>query len=76
MANESDRRVQLRESIHEMVTSAAARRGVSPAAFISMLVYDHLRTCGELNTPVAPAPKKSVTPQYLDPDALVAEWEG
>lgn len=42
MAEFSDRRIQLRESIHQMVVSAADARGVSPAAFVSMVVYEHL----------------------------------
>lgn len=43
-----DRRIQLRESIHQLVTSAAASRCVSPAALVSMVMYDYLRNCGEL----------------------------
>ena len=42
MAEISDRRIQLRESIHQMVVSAANARGVSPASFVSMVVYEHL----------------------------------
>ena len=77
MASESDRRIQLRESIHELVVNAAARRCVTPAALVSMVVYDYLRTCGELDaSPVSKAksvthvskPKATYTPSVWDDD--------
>ena len=55
MADNTDKRIQLRESVRQMVVSAAARRCVSPAAFISMVMYDYLRASGEVDmtTPVS-----------------------
>lgn len=48
MADTPDKRIQLRESIHQLVVSAAAARCVTPASFIAMVVYDYLQARNEL----------------------------
>lgn len=77
MADNTDKRIQLREGIHLLVVSAAARRCVSPAALISMVMYDYLRTSGELDAnppvsvqsvPATPKPVASSDPFASLPD--------
>ncbi len=58
MATELDRRIQLRESIHELVVAAAARRCVTPASLVSMVMHSYLKSEGEL---IAPKPITKVT---------------
>ena len=48
MNDNADRRIQLRESIHQLVVKAANARCVTPAALVSMVMYDYLRERGEL----------------------------
>jgi len=84
MNDTADRRVQLRDSIHKMVIYWSERRGISPAAFVSVAIYEYLRSCGELtDIPVTgvtppPAPKKpDLPPKVLtkeDRASVVAAW--
>lgn len=70
-----DRRIQFRESVYNNITKAADRRGVTPAAYVSMIVYDALREAGELDLTATPA--KSVTtvkPAAVFDDAYRAAW--
>lgn len=70
MTEPADRRVQLRESIHQLVVYWSERRGITPAALVSVAVYEYLRTCGELNVtpvtttkpPAAPTPAPARKP--------------
>ncbi len=55
-----DRRIQLREGIHQLVAAAAAARCVSPASLVSVVMYDYLRTCGELTVTLVPKSPGSV----------------
>ena len=66
MSDNADRRIQLRESIHQLVVSAANARCVSPAAFVSMVVYDYLAARNE--TVIAPiaAPAKTMPTKMSD----------
>ncbi len=75
MSESLDRRIQLRESIHQMVVSAATARCVSPAALVSMVVYDYLRNCGELELSITPPshPKPASKPKE-DLKAVVTAW--
>lgn len=71
MTEPTDRRVQLRESIHQLVAYWSECRGITPAAFVSVAVYEYLRTCGELNvTPVTTTkPPAAPTPARKSPPA-------
>ena len=71
MASEADRRIQLRESIHELVVMSAARRCVTPAAFVSMVMYAYLKAEGELDLPKSAAKSKPITKVISDaPECL------
>lgn len=45
-----DRRVNLRGAFYEVVEAAATARHLSVAAFVTSVVGEYLRTCGELHT--------------------------
>jgi hypothetical protein len=66
---ELDRRIQLRENVHEVVVAAAQRRGVPASSLVSIAVYEYLRNCGELGvTSVTnkPKPKPYVASTWVD----------
>ena len=74
MTDVSDRRIQLRESVHQVVTRAANARGVTPAAFVSMVIYEYLRDRGELDgiqsaTTTPPVGAKTIT-SVTQPDPV------
>ena len=63
MTEIADRRIQLKESVHTLVATAARARGVSPAALVSVVLYEYLRERGELQAQPAPA----ATPAPAEP---------
>lgn len=78
MTDTADRRIQLRESIHQLVVKAASARCVTPAALVSMVMYDYLRECGELTvvTQVSTTPPLHPKPaRQVDHAAIAAEWD-
>lgn len=69
-----DRRITFRGSFCDLVEAAAQRRFMSTASFITAVVGEYLRTCGELlnevkDTSVTATPKRTVFDE-----AVLAEW--
>lgn len=60
--SEQDRRIQLREDMHALVARAAAKRCVTPAALISVVMYSYLREQGDLDAPQAQPAAPTPTP--------------
>lgn len=69
-----DRRITFRGSFCDIVEAAAQRRFMSTASFITAVVGEYLRTCGELPNEVKDTPVAAV--KIRTPDAaLLSVWD-
>lgn len=73
MTDNPDKRIQLRENIHQLVVSASNRRGSTPASFVSHVIYEYLRNCGELELSSNPPVTTVIPPARPKPRTLAEE---
>lgn len=65
-----DRRITLRGPFHALLETAAARRHLSTAAFVTFVVGEYLRECGELPT----ATPNNVSPTVVSAEPDMSVW--
>lgn len=71
----SDRRIQVKDGLYNLLVAAAARRFVSPSAFASMVLAAYLKTEGELAPTLADEAKPMLTRASLPSKETLAAWE-